>query len=203
MINALVMRFPLHHLRRQVIQRTAHRPSPTTRRMNTPPEICNLQFAIQPKKQILRLDVAMNDMLRVQVGQSISHLINVSCAPFLAEVPLPIELTIQFALRRELEHKKYALPVVEIAIQPQNIGMPEVLLYLNLATSLLLDLVLHNFVFVEGFKSEDVVRGRLGANHVNAAEFAFPKWFTNVEVAERPLSGRVTGRTGSVDWIPP
>lgn len=70
----------LNHLRRQIVQRATHRLAPARRRMHRPPKVCNLQVPIQPQQQVLRLDVPMDDMLRVAVAERLSHGPNVPAA---------------------------------------------------------------------------------------------------------------------------
>lgn len=45
--------------------------------MNAPAEVGDLQFAIQAKKEVLRFDIAMDDVLAVEVRKCIGHLVDV------------------------------------------------------------------------------------------------------------------------------
>ncbi len=141
--------------------------------MNTPAEIRNLQFSIQTKKQVLRLYVAMYDMLGVQVHQRIGHLVDIACAPLLAKASEFAQLTIQLAFAGKLEHEKDTLLVMEVTIKAKDIWMAEVLLDFNLASSLFLNAVVDDFGFVEGFERDYIVWLDLGADHVYTAEFSF------------------------------
>ena len=63
-------------------------------------------------------------MLRVKVRERVGHLVNVSRAPLLAEAAVLGELLVQFARPRKLEHEEYALLVVEVPIQAEDMGVP-------------------------------------------------------------------------------
>lgn len=45
--------------------------------VDTPPEVSNLEFPVQSKEQIFGLDVAVDDVLLMQVRQGVCHLVDV------------------------------------------------------------------------------------------------------------------------------
>ena len=57
----------IDHLWRQVVHRPAHCLAPVAGSVNTPSEIANLELAVEAEKQVLWLDVSVDDALRVQV----------------------------------------------------------------------------------------------------------------------------------------
>jgi hypothetical protein len=111
----------LNHFRWKIVQRAAQRVSSRRWRMHAPPKIRNFQFALAAhrqqivstaaiaysrhrthvvaNKQVLRLDVSVNDVLGVAVRQCFSHLANVAGGPVLAESPFRSQLLVQLALR--------------------------------------------------------------------------------------------------------
>lgn len=47
---------------------------PIARSMNAPTEICDFQLSVDADKKVFRFDVAMNDVFRMEVGESLSDL---------------------------------------------------------------------------------------------------------------------------------
>jgi hypothetical protein len=79
---------------------------------------------------------------------------------------------------------------MEIAIESEDMRVPEMGLDLDLAPDLLLDLVLDDLGFVQTFEGEDILRWGAGADHVDTAEFAFSEGLADFEVGEMPFSSR-------------
>lgn len=67
-----IMRFPKHHLRRQIIQRSANG-VPSAACVNRPPEVSDLHLSSR-QKQVFRLDVAVDDVFGVQISKSLHDL---------------------------------------------------------------------------------------------------------------------------------
>ena len=127
-------------------------------------------------------------MLGMEVGKSVGHLVDVDRAASLGEATVLCELLVKLALAGKFEHEKDALFVVEVTVEAEDVWMPEVLLDFDLTTDLLLDSRLDNLGLVETLEGEDVIWLDLGANHVNAAEFAFAQGAADVKVGEVPFS---------------
>ena len=66
------MRF--QHLWREVVEGAAHGVAPIIRRMDGPAEIADFDLAVQAHKNILGLDVAVDDVFIVQELQRTRHL---------------------------------------------------------------------------------------------------------------------------------
>lgn len=156
--------------------------------MHTPPKVPNLQLAINPQQQILRLDIPMNHMLRMEVTQRIGHLVDIPRAPLLREASMLGELLVQLALPRKLEHEEYPLLVVKVTVQTQDVRVSQVLLDLDLAPDLLLDARLHDLGFVETFERKDVLRLAFGPHHVHSSKLALAKWPANVKIGQTPFA---------------
>lgn len=56
-----------NHLWRQIVQGSTECVTSRRRSMNRPTEICNLQCILQANQDVFRLDVSMDDVLRVAV----------------------------------------------------------------------------------------------------------------------------------------
>ena len=65
-VDLLVVRGAFHHLRRQVVERSAHGGAAGRGRVNAPPEVGDLQVALHVQEQVFRLDVAMNDLKMIK-----------------------------------------------------------------------------------------------------------------------------------------
>ena len=64
----------LQHLGREVVEGAAHGVPPVIRRMDGPAEIADFDLAVQAHKNILGLDVAVDDVFLVQELQRTRHL---------------------------------------------------------------------------------------------------------------------------------
>ena len=130
----------------------------------------------------------MNDVFGVEVGKRIGHLVDVDGAAPLREGTVLCELLVELALAGKFEHEKDALFVVEITVEAEDVRVPEVLLDFDFTTDLLLHSGLDDLRLVETLESEDIFWLDLGANHVDAAKFAFAQRPTNIKVGKMPLS---------------
>ncbi|KAH9831296.1 cercosporin toxin biosynthesis protein, partial [Teratosphaeria destructans] len=179
----------LDHLRREVIQRAAHGVAPVVGRVHRPAEIGDLDLAVQADEDVLGLDVAVHDVLAVQVAQRARHLRDVLRGLPLREALGLAQVLVQLALARELEDQEDALGVVEVAVQAQDVGVREVGLDLDLASDLLLHFAGLQLGFVQDFEGADEVRGAF-ARQVDPAEFAFAQGFADLEHAQVELFRR-------------
>lgn len=73
-VNATVVVPPLHHLRGQVVEGAAQGAAPAVGRVHGPAKVCDLEVPAQADEQVLRLDVAVDDVLGVAVGQGARQL---------------------------------------------------------------------------------------------------------------------------------
>ena len=79
-VHLLIVRLLIHHLWREVVERSTEGMPPVARRMHAPAEISQLELAINAEQQVLGLDVPVDDVLAVQVGEGIGHLRDVLTA---------------------------------------------------------------------------------------------------------------------------
>ena len=132
------------HLGGEVVESAAECGAPVTGRMHAPAKIANLELAVDAQEKILGLDISMDDVLGVEVGKSVGHLINVDRAPPLRETTVLCELLIELAFAGKFEHEKDALFVVEITVKAEDVWVSEVLLDFDFAADLLLHSGLDN-----------------------------------------------------------
>jgi len=130
----------------------------------------------------------VDDVLGMEVGKSVGHLIDIDGAASLGEGTVLCELLVKLALAGKFEHEKDALFVMEVSVEAEDVWMPEVLLDFDLATDLLLYSGLHDLGFVEALEGEDVFWLDLGADHVDAAKFAFAQRTADIKVGKVPFS---------------
>ena len=64
----------LQHLGREVVEGAAHSVTPIVRRMDGPAEIADFDLAVQAHEDVLRFDVAVDDVFLVQELQRTRHL---------------------------------------------------------------------------------------------------------------------------------
>ena len=130
----------------------------------------------------------MDDVLGVEVGKRVGHLVDVYGAAPLREGTVLCELLVELALAGKFEHEKDALFVVEITVEAEDVRVSQVLLDFDLTTDLLFHSGLDDLGLVETLESEDIFWLNLGANHVDTAKFAFAQRSANVKVSKMPLS---------------
>ncbi len=162
----------LDHLGWEIVEGAAEGGAPVTRGVHAPAKVADLELAIDAKEEVLGFDVPVDDVLRVEVGEGVGHLVDINGAAALRERAVLCELLVELALAGKLEHEKDALLVVEVAIEAEDVGMSEVLLDLDFATDLLLDSGLDDLGLVKTLEGEDVVGLDLGTDHVDPAKFA-------------------------------
>ena len=80
---------------------------------------------------------------------------------------------------------------MEVAIEAEDIGVPQVLLNFDFAPNLLFEFVLDDFGFIDGLEGEDIFRWRFCAHHIDVSKFAFTQWPADVEVVQVPMSCRI------------
>lgn len=176
----------LDHLGRQIIQGATHGLSPVVGSMHAPPEIGNLELAVDADEDVFGLDVPVDNVLAVQITQGRRHLGNVLGSLPFREAVLPAQVLVQFPLAGELENQKHALIVVEVAKHLQDIGMTEVALNLNLAADLALDASALQLVLVQHLERADEAARALPSK-VHAPEFALAQRTADFEHSQVEL----------------
>ena len=115
-INVRVVRLALDHLRRQVVQSAAHGLTTQGRGVDRPSKVSELHFALQTEKKIFRLDIAVNDVLAVEILESVGNAADVVSAELLREASGAVEFVVEFSLSGVLQDQIDLLAVVEVAI---------------------------------------------------------------------------------------
>jgi hypothetical protein len=121
-----------------------------------------------------------------------------SARPLLSKSPRLRQLLVQFPLQRKLQHQEYPLRIVEMVIQPddvgvstthsatwcvaQNKGSPQVLLDLNLPSDLLLHASRYDFLLVQAFQGEDEFVLSLRTAQVYSSELPLAERSANVQI---------------------
>jgi len=67
-IHELAVCSAFYHLRWEIVQRAAHSRATVRRGVNRPSEITDLDFSGETEKKVLRLDITMHDVFRVQIS---------------------------------------------------------------------------------------------------------------------------------------
>ena len=173
----------LDHLRGQVVQGTTHRSTTTVGGVHTPAEIGDLDLAVDAHEDVLRLDVAVDDVLAVEVAQGARHLGDVLRGLPLGEAVLAAQVLIQLTLGGELEDQEDPLAVVEVAEQLQDVGVPQVALDLDLAPHLLLHPALSQLGLVQHLQRADEPARPL-PRQVHTPELALSQWPPDLEHAQ-------------------
>lgn len=98
-------------------------------------------------------------------------------------------MPVKLALPGKLENKKDALRIVKMPIQPQDVGMPQVGLDLNLTPQLLLDPRLYQLMFLLHFESHNKAR-LADPGQIDGAKLAFAQSASNFKVFVLPVYRR-------------
>jgi hypothetical protein len=172
-----------NHLRRKVIQSSAHSLSPPPWRVDTPPEIGNLELTPMVEKEVLRFDVTVDDVLLVKVVKGVGKLTNELGCEWFWEFPHSRQVSIEFTFLCKLQDKIDPLGVMEVGVHSQNILMPDVGLYLNLTLELVLDIVIHQFLLLQHFQGTYEF-GSLLPCQVNGPVLAVAQESTNIKIIQ-------------------
>mmetsp|Transcript_18102 Transcript_18102/g.35339 ORF Transcript_18102/g.35339 Transcript_18102/m.35339 type:complete len:253 (-) Transcript_18102:210-968(-) len=167
--------------------------------MHGPPKVGNFDLSLAIHQEVLGFDVSVNDILHVAVVKRLSKAPNVEGCSLLIEALEFLELLVELALGGVFEDEVDAALVVEVAVEPKDVLVPQVTLNLNLATKLVLHACFGQLALEQHLERHDVV-ALLLAREVHVAELAAPEGLPNIKVAElpalrdRPSSTRLLGR---------
>ena len=143
----------------------------------------------------------MDDVLGVAVDQGPGERGNVGRGPLLVKVPALLQLLVQLPPRGKLQDQVHAGLVVKVAVQPQDIRVPEVGLDLDLPPELVLHVVVLQLVLEEDLERNNV-SGLPLPGEVDVSELSPAQGPSYVEVFELPapclgaLGGARVGRRG-------
>lgn len=139
--------------------------------MHAPAEIRYLDLAMDAHQYILGLDIAMDDVLAVEVAQRVCHLRDILRRLPLRKPRFLAEVLVQLSAAGKLEDQEDPVGVVEVAVELEDVGVPQVALDLDLALHLLLDAALLQLALVENLERADEAMFAL-ARQIHAAKFA-------------------------------
>mmetsp|Transcript_100286 Transcript_100286/g.214872 ORF Transcript_100286/g.214872 Transcript_100286/m.214872 type:complete len:342 (-) Transcript_100286:8-1033(-) len=182
-INTAVVPLVVHHLGWEVVQGATERLAPRGGRVDGPTEVRNLERVFEAYENVLRLDVAVDDMLGVTILDRLHHLLEVPSRPRLGECAAALQEGVELPTWRHLQHEVDALVVVKVTVKPQDIHVPAVRLDLNLPSELMLHTVLNELLLVQHLKSEDEAGAALPGN-VDRAELAGTEALPHVDVLQ-------------------
>lgn len=157
--------------------------------MDAPSEVTNLEFAVDSYEEIFWLNIPVDYVFRVEVDESIGHLVDVDGTSPFGKAAVLHELLIHLTLAGEFKHEEDAVLVVEVAVKTKDVGVSKVLLDLDFTSDLFLDLRLYNLLLIEALEGKDIVGFNLGPNHVNVPKPAFAQRTADVKVIQVPVAG--------------
>ena len=117
------MRLGVDHLRREVVECTAHGGAPGGGRVDGPAEVGNLQITLHVEEEVLGLDVPVDDLLGVAILEGLGHLVDVlgAAALVVAAAGHLLQLLVHLATRGVLQDEVDTRLVVEVAEHAQNV----------------------------------------------------------------------------------
>jgi len=157
--------------------------------MDAPPKVTDLEFTINSDEEVFRLNIPVDYVFGVEVDESVGHLVDVNSTSSFGKAAILHELLVHLTLSGEFKHEEDAVLVVEVAIETEDVGVPQVLLDLDFASDLFLDPRLYNFLLVETLEGKNIVWFDLCPNHVNVPKPAFTQRTTDVKIIQVPVAG--------------
>lgn len=126
LVDGVVVALVLDHLWRQIIQRSAHRLAVVGHRVGRPAEVGELDVIVGGEQNVLRLQVAVHDVVQVAIVERISHLVRVLRRAVFLEprVGRALQVPVKLPLARQLQRDVNFLLIVEPREEPQNVRMP-------------------------------------------------------------------------------
>mmetsp|Transcript_26252 Transcript_26252/g.59573 ORF Transcript_26252/g.59573 Transcript_26252/m.59573 type:complete len:212 (-) Transcript_26252:129-764(-) len=137
-VDVLVVRLTLYHLRRKVVESSTERVPLRGWSMDGPTKVSDLDLALAVYQEVLRLDVSVDHVLLVAVGERTSKRADVVCRSLLGEPFHLLQLLVELSASCELEDEVDAALVVEVAVQAEDVGVSQVGLDLDLSSQLML-----------------------------------------------------------------
>ena len=158
--------------------------------MDAPSKVTDLEFTIDSDEEIFRFNIPVDYVFRVEVDESVGHLVDVNSTSSFGKAAVLHELFVHLTLSGKFKHEEDAALVVEVTVETKDVGVPQVLLDLDFASDLFLNPRLYNLLLVETLEGKDIVGFDLCPNHVNVPKPAFTQRTTNVKVIQVPIAGR-------------
>jgi len=152
--------------------------------VHTPAVVGELDNA-EAVEQVLRLDIPMNDVLRVNVLQGLTYLENVA-GRFLLRVMalrLRFQVLVQLALGAVLEDQIDLVIIEEESVELHHILVAQVAVNLHLSPQLMGYLRIQQLVLVEHFKRDDEFCLLL-PRKVDVAKLSTPKGLSDLEIVD-------------------
>lgn len=120
--------------------------------INCPSEITNLEHS-KTIQYVLRLDIPMNDTIRVQVANSTNYLSEIVAWQFLCKICFLSDLSKEASIGGKLQQQIYLLFIIKKPIHFEDIWMVRIHLDLDLLDQLRFHLWLFQLFFVYHFYS--------------------------------------------------
>jgi hypothetical protein len=149
--------------------------------VHSPTEVAHLQRVPHTDQNVLGLDVAVDDVLRMAVLDRLDHLLKIPRRPSLRERTAALQQRIKLAAWSHLKHEVDAPLVVEEAVHAQDVHMSAVRLDFDLAAQLVLYPMLDQLSFVQYLQRENEARSTV-TRDVDRAEFPSTKTFPDVDI---------------------
>lgn len=177
----------LDHFGREVVESATQGVAPGGGGVDGPAKVGNLDLALGADEEILGLDVAVDDVLLVAVGQGLAEVGDVPGRSALGEAAAVGQLLVQLPAGTVLEDEVDALGIVEVAKHAEDIAVAQVRLDLDLTTELVLDAGLEQLGLLQDLERNDVF-GTFFASQVDGTELAAAEGLADLKVVEGPLT---------------
>ena len=186
-VDHLVVLPSLDHFGREVVESATQGVAPGGGGVDGPAKVGNLDLALGTDEEILGLDVAVDDVLLVAVGQGLAEVGDVPGRSALGEAAAVGQLLVQLPAGTVLEDEVDALGIVKVAEHAEDVTVAQVGLDLDLTAELVLDAGLEQLGLLQDLERNDVF-GTFLASQVDGTELAAAEGLADLKVVEGPLA---------------
>mmetsp|Transcript_7806 Transcript_7806/g.21406 ORF Transcript_7806/g.21406 Transcript_7806/m.21406 type:complete len:285 (-) Transcript_7806:15-869(-) len=153
-VHTAVVPLIVHHLGWKVVQSSTERFPAGSWSVDCPAEICDFQAILQPDKDVLWLDISVDNVLPMAIQNGLHHLLEVPSGASLRETASILEESVQLTTWRHFQHEVYPALIMEEVVQPQNVHVSTVRLNFDFPSQLVLHTVLDELNLVQDFQSK-------------------------------------------------
>jgi hypothetical protein len=139
-VNLAVVLLPLEHFGSQVERSAAESAPESFGLVDCPPEVADLGHSVR-ENDVFQLDVAVDDSVRVHVGDPLRHLPDYQRSSLLRDGAALLQHAVEVPLAAQLHEEVEVGAVREAVVKPHQVGMTEECLDLYLVSYLPSDLI--------------------------------------------------------------
>jgi len=183
-VHIVIVNLTSDHFRRKVVKRPASGLALHGDSVRRPAKVSNFKLTITPLKQIFWFEIAVNDVLGMEIVKCVAELADVPGRKLEAEPVLRRgQFLVEFSTLRILKDQEDSLGVVKPRIHPQDIFVSKVTLNFNFGPCQQLKTVTFELAFRQHFDGDDEA-GALLTREKDMAKLPSTEFLAHVKVIE-------------------